>query len=45
MDYSKIIKEVGRGKITRVTWMWILPARFTRGCLTARWLSWSWAGF
>jgi anthranilate phosphoribosyltransferase len=45
MDYSKIIKEVGRGKITPATWMWIRPARSTRGCLTARCLSWSWAAF
>lgn len=28
MDYSKIIKEVGRGKNHARDWMWILPARF-----------------
>ena len=45
MDYSKIIKEVGRGKTTPATLTWRRRARSTRECLTARCLSSSSAAF
>jgi hypothetical protein len=35
MDYRKIIKEIGRGKIMPAIWILIPPGGFTPGCWMA----------